>query len=307
MLCFALCLLPFVAVYAADKPLSFSRQLERLKMAKSVNLTFNGTYGLGEIGTVPTNGIELNSYFEVLGSPHGLSYLTSDRNSIAKLVEILNKSVVKTPSPENPQLMYVNFMMTFEMKDQTKTHLLIGKYYEADPTIEAELHVDESLIGIIILDKMVHKTLRDWVLQYAQIDQENAFSNFQKECQIFYSREIKYTEESLSQDKKIFHERQSILRPLEIKILAQVEANRLARIEKYKQELAKCNDSDNPDYQKKLKRHIDVMLVNYFKNDANQVCDRHDLYHTDPNFCAARGEWQPSYNQWNINNLEDNK
>jgi hypothetical protein len=298
----SLLILP-ISLYAADKPLSFNQQIEQLKVAKKVTLNFTSSLDCQGY-CAPIDGFELNRAIEELESVRALSYVTTNQAAITKLIETLNKSVVKTPSPETPQLMYVNFLITFEMKDHIKTQLLVGKYYEADPTIEAELRNDKSEVKTLALDKMVHKTLRDWVLQYAQIDKERAFSNFQKECQPFYSSEIKYAEESLIRDKKILYERKGLLSPLEAKMLAESEPRWLARMEEYKAKLARCNDSDNPEYQKKLKRHLDLMLVNYFKNDASQVCDRHDLYHTDPNYCAARGEWQPSYNQWNVNNLE---
>lgn len=277
---------------------SLSIEFQKLRTAKKVTLKFRGYWP--DTDTSPSNGIELNRAFEELDSVYGFSYLTSDRNSIAKLIEILNKSVVKSPSLENPQLMYVNLLIKFEWKDQTETNLLIGKYYEADTTIEAELQNNKDKIKTIVLDKTVHKTLRDWILNYAQIDKEKAFSNFQKECQLSYSREIKNYEETEAQQNKLFAERGQV-RPS-----SKGDTRHLLN-EEYKAKLARCNDPDNPGYQKKLKRHLDVMVVNYFKNDANQVCDQHNLYHIDPNYCAARGEWQPSYNQWNINNLEDKR
>lgn len=262
--------------------------------AKKVTLKFRGYWP--DADTSPSNGIELNRAFEELDSVHALSYVTSNQNSITRLIEILNESVVKVHSSEVPQLVYVNFLMTFELKDQTKTQLLIGRYYEADNTIEAELKNNKDKIKTIMLDKIVHKALRDWVLQYAQIDKEKAFNNFQKECQFDYSRRIKDYEESETQQNKLWAERGQA-RPSGID-------TRYLLSEGYKAKLAKCNDLDNSDYQKQLKRHHDSMLVNYFKNDTSQICDRHDLYHTDPSYCAARGEWQPSYNHWNINNLE---
>jgi hypothetical protein len=145
---------------------------------------------------------------------------------------------------------------------------------------------------------MTHKTLRDWILKYARVDNKVAFMRFQNVCQSTYSEKVKYYESSEAEQEKLFLERGQV-RP------SGIGDTRDLLNKGYKAKLAKCSDPDNPDYLENLKYFRHMMLRNYFKNDASQTCERHELYHTDPNYCAAWGEWQPSYNQWNINNLED--
>jgi len=256
--------------------------LDHLKDVKKVSVMRHS-----EFSSNPTKGLDANRFDEIYTSHKTYSYFSKDKAAVKALIKTLKRHEVRSEKKEHPQLMYVNTLVVFELTNNQKAYFLLGKYYQSDAFVNAELHIAEKR-ETFLLSKVVHQELRQWVLMYSDVDKEDAFARVSKSCIQYYKTNIQSDQSRAKWLQRLMDEKGR-------KLGDQLKWAK-DRIVANKAELLTCNSFDDKRYRNLMKYRHRLMRMEYFKSNPKQTCSTKAFYRSDSEFCPDG--WKPRENNW---------